>query len=70
MTLNEIWKDLSEKQKAIARKLKTQEELVDFLNENGFQLTEEQVAGVVGGTDNCGWYGCPRFDCGRYDPNT
>lgn len=52
------FKDLTEEQKAKVQNAKTKEELMAIAEEEGFELTGEELEGIDGGMPCFGYNGC------------
>ena len=67
----DIFDSLTDEQKARARSLRTPEEVLAFARNEGYELTDEQLEAVSGGSwGQCEEIACPQDDgapeCDRY----
>ena len=59
-----IRKQLTEAQRAKARACQTPEEMLAFAHEEGYELSDDELACVAGGVD----WSCNDQNCSSYDP--
>ena len=62
MDFSSIPEDVLEK----ARACKTAEELIALVREEGVELTDDDIAGITGGDDWCGPWGCTKVNITDY----
>ena len=60
------FKDLTDEQKERAKAITSKEELVAFAEEEGIELTDEQLDAMSGGDDSFHWFGGCHADCEGY----
>ena len=63
MNINEVLSNLTEEQKEKAKKCQSAEELIALAQQEGIELTDEQLEGIAGGVE----WSCLSKNCGGYD---
>jgi hypothetical protein len=64
------FEDLPPEQQEKARACKTKEELAALAEEEGFQLSDDELEGIAGGEldrKKCRTVGCPHYGCQSYE---
>ncbi len=61
MALEDRWASLSDEMKAKVKGAKSSEEMVALIQDEGYDLTSEELEAIAGGDD--GWTTCFTFDC-------